>query len=88
MLCLRCHRDFLGQKPSRRATLALVFATVGFCVFVPGLVAIVLGHQELASIQRGESPGAGEGLARLARTMGYFELLMLGVLVVGWWARH
>jgi hypothetical protein len=83
MLCLRCHKVALGEKPSRRATLALVFATVGFCGFLPGLVAIVLGHQELAAIRRGEAPGSGEGLAVLARNVGYFHLVMLLVIALG-----
>lgn len=83
MLCLRCHKVALGEKPSRRATLALVFATAGFCGFVPGLVAIFLGHQELAAIYRGEAPGSGEGIARLARNVGYFHLAMLVVIAIG-----
>jgi hypothetical protein len=83
MLCLRCHKVALGEKPSRRATLALVFATAGFCGFVPGVVAIFLGHQELAAIYRGEAPGSGEGIARLARNVGYFHLAMLVVIAIG-----
>jgi len=83
MLCLRCHQVALGEKPSKRATLALAFATLGFCGFLPGLVAIVLGHQEVAAIRRGESPGSGEGLALLARNVGWFHLVMLVIVVLG-----
>lgn len=83
MLCLRCHQVAVGEKPSKRATLALAFATLGFCGFLPGVVAIVLGHQELASIRRGESPGSGEGLAVLARNVGWFHLAMLVIVVLG-----
>jgi hypothetical protein len=63
--------------------LALVFATLGFFGFLPGLPALFLGHQELAAIRRGEAPGSGEGLATLARNVGYFHLLMLVVIVLG-----
>jgi hypothetical protein len=83
MLCLRCHTVALGEKPSQRATLALLFATVGFCGFVPGLVALVLGHQELAAIRRGESSASGEGWAVLARNVGWFHLAMLVVIGLG-----
>jgi hypothetical protein len=83
MLCLRCHKVALGEKPSKRAMTALAFATLGFCGFLPGLVAIVLGHQEVAAIRRGEAPGSGEGLAVLARNVGWFHLAMLVVVGVG-----
>jgi hypothetical protein len=87
MLCLRCHTVALGEKPSSRATLALVFATVGFCGFLPGVVALVLGYQELAAIHRGESPGSGEGWAVLARNVGWFHLAMLLIIGLGFYLR-
>ncbi|AEI67623.1 hypothetical protein LILAB_28710 [Corallococcus macrosporus] len=77
MLCLRCHTVALGEKPSQRATLALIFATAGFIGFVPGLVGLVLGYQELAAIRRGAAPGSGEGWAILARNVGWFHVAML-----------
>ena len=46
-------------------------------------MAIVLGHQEVAAIRRGESPGSGEGLALLARNVGWFHLVMLVIVVLG-----
>ncbi|GEN07207.1 hypothetical protein SAMN05443572_104168 [Myxococcus fulvus] len=83
MLCLRCHKVALGEKPSTRATVAVVFATLGFCGFVPGLVGLVLGYQELAAIRAGTSPGSGEGWAVLARNVGWFHLAVLVVIGVG-----
>ncbi len=82
MLCLRCHTVALGEKPSQRATLALVFATLGFVGFLPGVVALVLGYQELAAIRRGESPGSGHGWAVPARNVGWFHVVMLAVIAV------
>ncbi|WP_246136953.1 MULTISPECIES: hypothetical protein [Myxococcus] len=87
MLCSRCHTVALGEKPSQRATLALIFATVGFIGFVPGLVGLVLGYQELAAIRRGTSPGSGEGWALLARNVGWFHLTVLLIIGLGWMAR-
>ncbi len=83
MLCLRCHTVALGEKPSQRATLALIFATVGFCGFLPGVVALVLGYQELAAIKRGESPASGHGWAVLARNVGWFHVTMIAIIVIG-----
>ena len=83
MLCSRCHHGILGDKPSRRATWALAFAALGFLGFVPGLVALILGQQELNAIHAGEASGAGEGLAKLARDMGWFHLGMLVVIAIG-----
>ena len=39
--------------------------------------------RELAAIHRGEAPGSGEGIARLARNVGYFHLAMLVVIAIG-----
>ncbi|WP_237077279.1 hypothetical protein [Myxococcus xanthus] len=83
MLCLHCHTVALGEKPSKRATLALIFATVGFIEFVPGLVGLVLGYQELAAIRRGAAPGSGEGWAVLARNVGWFHVAMLVIIGLG-----
>ncbi|NVJ03071.1 DUF4190 domain-containing protein [Myxococcus sp. AM009] len=83
MLCLHCHTVALGEKPSQRATLALIFATVGFIGFVPGLVGLVLGYQELAAIRRGTAPGSGEGWAVLARNVGWFHVAMLVIIGLG-----
>lgn len=88
MLCLRCHTVAIGEKPSTRATVALVFATLGFCGFVPGIVGLVLGHLELGAIRRGESPGSGEGWAVLARNVGWFHVAMLVIIAAAFILKH
>ena len=88
MLCLRCHTVALGEKPSTRATVALVFATLGFCGFVPGIVGLVLGYRELGAIRRGESPGSGEGWAVLARNVGWFHVAMLVIIAAAFILKH
>ncbi|WP_223644193.1 hypothetical protein [Corallococcus sp. EGB] len=63
--------------------LALVFATVGFCGFVPGIVGLVLGQKELNAIEAGQAPVSGHEPAVIARNVGWFHVVMLFLLWLG-----
>jgi len=89
--CAKCLYDLEGQPlcerclsragPSRRAKLALALGIIGLnCTLLPGLVAIVLAHQELMAIERGEAPRAGRPHARAARILGWICAAALGTL--------
>jgi hypothetical protein len=73
----------LGHKPSGQAVVALLLATLGLALLLPGLVAFVLARRELGRIERGEAPEAGRDFVQLARGLAIFETLVAaGALVV------
>ncbi|MBN9686993.1 DUF4190 domain-containing protein [Corallococcus sp. NCSPR001] len=82
-LCPACLELSRREKPSARAVLALVFATVGFCGFAPGIIGLVLGQKELNAIEAGQAPVSGHEPAVIARNMGWFHVVMLFLLLLG-----
>ncbi len=79
-MCPACHALSRSEKPSGRAVLALVLATVGFCGFIPGIAGLVLGQQELNAIEAGQAPLSGREPAVIARNVGWFHVVMLFLL--------
>ncbi|RKG75446.1 DUF4190 domain-containing protein [Corallococcus terminator] len=82
-LCPACQDLSRTEKPSGRAVLSLVFATVGFCGFAPGVVGLVLGQQELNAIEAGTAPASGRDPALIARNVGWFHVVMLFLAFLG-----
>jgi len=86
-ICGTC-AERVGAKgeQSSRATTALVFGLLPIMTFcLPlGIVAIVLGHMEIAAIDAGEAPASGRNLAKGAVILGWVNvaLMIIGVLVV------
>jgi hypothetical protein len=73
--CMPCLTR-LGNKPSGEATLALLLATLGLVLWLPGIAAIVLANRELKRVERGEAPEASKDFATLARTLGWFDAVV------------
>ena len=59
-----------------------MLATLGFVGFIPGVFALVLAQREISAIERLEAPAAGESFARMARTIGWFHVLMLLMIAI------
>jgi hypothetical protein len=75
-------------KPSGRATAAMTLGLVGCACFPAGLIAIVLGLQELTAIKQGKAPHAGKTQATVgvvfgALTLFSFVLWMIVAAVSG-----
>ena len=82
VLCTACHERYAG-KASGRAIASLVLGIIGInCGLLPGLIGLVLAYQELAAIERGESPEAGRSIAVGGKIIGFINLGLL-VLAVG-----
>jgi hypothetical protein len=71
------------SEHSTRATAALVCGIIGLnaCIFL-AVPAIVLGHMEIAAIDRGESPFAGRNLAKGGMILGYIGTALSVLLVL------
>jgi hypothetical protein len=82
-LCKPCHKAWVAAPASRRARVSLFLATAGFVGFVPGVVGLVLAKRELAAIARLDAPLAGEDTARMAKSLGWFHVFMLTMVVAG-----
>lgn len=85
-LCNACaYRVGAKGEQSSRATTALVFGLLPMMTFcLPlGIVAVALGHMELAAIERGEAPASGRNLAKGAVILGWINiaLMVIGVFV-------
>lgn len=85
-LCNPCaYRVGTKGQQSSRATTALVFGILTVSTFcLPlGIVAVMLGHMELAAIERGESPASGRNLAKGGMILGWISiaLMIIGVMV-------
>ena len=85
-LCNPCaYRVGTKGQQSSRATTALVFGLLPIMTFcLPlGIIAVVLGHMELAAIDRGESPASGRNLAKGGVILGWINiaLMVIGVFV-------
>lgn len=79
-LCSTCHSRYFSQKASQRAVAGLVLGLVGISMcWVLGIVAWILGQQELEAIDRCEAPEQGRNLATGAKWLG---LIQLGLMVL------
>jgi hypothetical protein len=82
-LCAACYGRY-GGKASTRATVALVLGIVGISsCWLLGVPGFILAVQELAAIERGESPERGRNLAQGAWYLGLiqFGLIALGLVI-------
>jgi hypothetical protein len=77
--CADCFPKVSKKSPhSTRATMALVcglLSATAFCL-VLSPAAVILGHLELAAINRGESPHSGRNLAMGGLILGYIGIAM------------
>lgn len=70
------------QAEPHRGTLVLVLGLIGMLVFSPlGIVAWVLGVQELRAMDRGEHDPAGRGLALAGMIFGILATVMMVVFI-------
>ncbi len=87
--CAACYAREFGGKSSGRAVASLLLAILGLNCCMPflGIPALILGTQELAAIERGESPAKGRSLAKGAQILGWIEiaLLVCAVLFGAFW---
>jgi hypothetical protein len=61
---------------------ALVLGIVGLnCGFVWGVAGLVLAHQELGAIARGDAPEAGKNLAKGGQILGWINVVILALAV-------
>ncbi|MDY7229180.1 DUF4190 domain-containing protein [Hyalangium rubrum] len=81
--CANCYQREFGGKASSRAVTALVLAIVGMnCLWPLGIVSIIMATQEIAAIDRGESPAKGRPLAKGALILGWILVALTGIAVV------
>ena len=73
-----------GGSASSRAVTALVLAILSWvaCSIFTGIPAFILARSELASIERGEAPMAGKGMAQAAYWIGIINTVMFGLVIV------
>jgi hypothetical protein len=82
--CASCYEREFGGKASSRAVTSLVLALVGLnCLWPLGIAAIVMGNQEITAIDRGESPPKGRSLAKGAVIIGWVDVGLTALAVVG-----
>ncbi len=73
-----------GVRTSGLAIASLVTGLLFWCCVVPGIVAIVLGHLALESIEDSGGTKSGRGLAITGIVLGWVGIGIVGVLVL-WW---
>ncbi len=76
-----------GGGPSSRATTALVLGILGLlCCGLLGIPAIIIGKQEMNSIDQGLAPVEGRGLAQAGFILGIVSLALWVVGMLAWLA--
>jgi len=70
------------NRPSAKATAALVCGFLGFLHFGAGICAIIIGRRELAAIDAGLSSPLGRGRARAGMVLGIVGLVFCVVFIV------
>jgi hypothetical protein len=81
--CASCWDREFGGKASGRAVGSLVLAIVGMnCLWPLGIVSVVLATQELAAIDRGESPAKGRSLAKGGLILGWIDVGLTIIAVI------
>lgn len=78
-------RPMTGGGPSSKATTALVLGILGLiCCGLLGIPAIIIGKQEMASIDQGLAPVEGRGLAQAGFILGIVSLVLWAVGMLMW----
>lgn len=78
-------RSALHPEVSVRARASFFLGLAGLVLgFLPGVVGLVLAYQELERIQWGESPPGGRAWANAGRLLGWLDVALLALAVVGW----
>jgi predicted metal-binding membrane protein len=85
-VCASClSRYALKPEVSVRARVSFLLGLAGLVLgFLPAAVGLVLAHQELGRIQRGESPPGGRTWANAGILLGWLDVTLLAVVVLGW----
>jgi Domain of unknown function (DUF4190) len=73
-----------GAKTSGLAIASLVTGLCFWCCAVPGIVAIVLGHLALESIEDSGGAKSGRGMAIAGIVLGWVGVAIVGLLVLAW----
>jgi hypothetical protein len=73
-----------GPKTSGLAIASLVTGLFFWCCAVPGIVAIVLGHLALESIEDSGGTKSGRGMAIAGIVLGWVGVAIVGLIVLGW----
>src|SRR5579871_6794603 len=79
-LCPPCFERKKEAGPaSARATVSVVLGALGInCGLVWGIPGLILAHQELAAIERGDSPPGGKYLAKAGKILGWINVALIG----------
>lgn len=78
-------RAMTGGGPSSRATTALVLGILGLlCCGLLGIPAIIVGKQEMSSIDQGLAPVEGRGLAQAGYILGIVSLVLWAIGMLAW----
>jgi hypothetical protein len=73
-----------GTRTSGLAIASLVTGLFFWCWVIPGIVAIVLGHLALESIEDSGGAKTGRGMAVAGIVLGWVGIGIVGLLVLGW----
>jgi Domain of unknown function (DUF4190) len=73
-----------GTQTSGLAVASLVTGLFFWCWVIPGIVAIVLGHLALESIEDSVGTKTGRGMAIAGIVLGWVGIGIVGLLVLGW----
>jgi uncharacterized membrane protein len=72
-----------GYLKPHRGTMILVFGILGFVIcFIFGIVAWVMGNNDLRQMQAGTMDPSGEGLTRAGKIVGMIAII-LNIVVLG-----
>lgn len=78
-------RPMTGGGPSSKATTALVLGILGLlCCGLLGIPAIIIGKQEMESIDQGLAPVEGRGLAQAGFILGIVSLVLWAIGMLMW----
>jgi hypothetical protein len=76
--------DGTALRP-HRATLVLILGIVGVvCCMPAGIVAWVLGHQDLKDIDAGLMDPAGRGMTNAGKILGMISVALTVLVLIGW----
>lgn len=78
------YQPVAGTRTSGLAIASLVTGLFFWRWVIPGLIAIVLGHLALESIEDSGGTKTGRGMAIAGIVLGWVGIGLVGVLVLGW----
>ena len=83
--CRACdERSRMGSASTRAVTSGILGGVGLCCVFLPGLLGLLLGYLELRGIERGDSPRAGLQWARAGVVLGWMNVGMAVAVGLTW----